>query len=144
MKQLSEEEAKYLAPDAGSTIIPRKDGGLPKKVNDKIESLINEQMKQWQLEKRLKENAELKLLAKPRLRVRTKLSRKLSKQSMISYDSPTKTVKSFLNVDDSPSPQPKSPTRSITKSPVKKSTMNLRVLLADEDLASEMLKPDLS
>lgn len=101
-------------------------------------------MKQWQLEKRLKENAELKLLAKPRLRVRTKLSRKLSKQSMISYDSPTKTVKSFLNVDDSPSPQPKSPARSITKSPVKKSTMNLRVLLADEDLASEMVKPDLS
>lgn len=102
MKQLSEEEAKYNSPEVGSTIVPRKDGGLPKKINDKIESLISEQMKKYHLEKKIKENSDLKLLAKPRLMVQTRISRKLSKQSILSYESPAKSVKSFQNFDESP------------------------------------------
>jgi hypothetical protein len=79
------------------------------------------------LERKLKENADLKLISKPRRQMRPKLTSKFSHISLSTIiDSPTK--KSNLNVDESLSPERK----SLAKSPIKKSTLNLPVLTVEE------------
>ena len=118
-----------MSADIGSSIVPRKDDGLPKKVGDKIDQLIQDSDKLLALEKKYRDNMDLKLISKPRRLARPKLTSKFSQLSLGTIgtqDSPTK--KSILNVDESPSPEK----RSLSKSPVKKSTINLPILSVDE------------
>ena len=118
-----------MSADIGSSIVPRKEDGLPKKVGDKIDQMILDSNKQLALEKKYRDNMDLKLISKPRRLARPKLTSKFSQLSLGTIgtqDSPTK--KSILNVDESPSPEK----RSLSKSPVKKSTINLPILSVEE------------
>jgi hypothetical protein len=47
MIEMQEEEDRIVASGDGSTIVPRIEMGLAKKVNDKLEEILKEKMKMW-------------------------------------------------------------------------------------------------
>lgn len=79
VKKLDEEEQKYLDPAVLQSIEPRKDFGLVKKINDKLEGIIQEEIKHRQLQKQLRES-----MAAGNLRESKALRQPLFRQSKVS------------------------------------------------------------